>query len=109
MLGISIYNVETKTKEIGIRKVLGASVTGIIKMLITKFMKLVVLANIIAIPIAYFIMSNMINFLYVYPIKIGIDIFILTAGITLIIAFMTITSQTLQAARANPADSLKYE
>jgi len=109
LLGLTSFAVEQRIKEIGIRKVLGASVSRIIKMLTINFLKSVVLANIIAIPIAYLLMNRMINFLYAYPIKIGLDIFILTAGITLLVAFMTVTSQTLKAARANPSDSLKYE
>ncbi len=109
LLGLSSFAVERKIKEIGIRKVLGASVAGIIKMLGFNFLKLVIIANIIAIPIAYFIMNSIIRFLYSYPTEITIDIFIATAAITLLVAFMTVTSQTWKAARANPADSIKYE
>jgi len=109
LLGLSSFAVERKIKEIGIRKVLGASVPGIIKMLIKEFLKLVVIANIIALPIAYFIMSQMIKFMFSYPMTIGADIFIFTALITLAVAFLTVTSQTLKAAHASPVDSLKYE
>lgn len=66
LLGLSSFAVERRIKEIGIRKVLGASVSGIIRMLTYKFMKLVLIANIIAMPIAYFLMYNMIHFLYAY-------------------------------------------
>jgi len=109
LAGLSVYAVERRVKEIGIRKVLGASVTGIIRMLIKDFMKLVVIANIVAIPIAYFLMNKMIQFIFVYPINIGADIFIITAIATLLIAFLTVTSQTLKAAQANPVDVLQYE
>ena len=109
LLGLSSFAVERKIKEIGIRKVLGASVTGIIKMLSKEFLKLVVIANIIALPIAYFLINQMVKFMFSYPMTIGPDIFIVTALITLTVAFITVTSQTLRAAHANPADSLKYE
>jgi putative ABC transport system permease protein len=78
-------------------------------MLVKEFLKLVVIANIIAIPIAYFLMNRMIQFIFSYPVKIGANIFIFTALITLIVAFFTVTSQALKAAQANPVESLKYE
>jgi putative ABC transport system permease protein len=109
LLGLSSFAVERKIKEIGIRKVLGASVSGIIKMLSKEFLKLVVIANIIALPIGYFLMNMMIKFMFSYPMTIGPDIFIFTALITLVVAFVTVTSQTLRAAHASPVDSLKYE
>jgi putative ABC transport system permease protein len=109
LLGLSSFAVERKFKEIGIRKVLGASAGGIIAMLIKEFLKLVVIANLIAIPIAYFTMSSFIRFLFSYPMSIGLDIFIFTAFITLLVAFITVTSQTLKAAHADPVKCLKYE
>lgn len=109
LLGLSSFAVERKIKEIGIRKVLGASVPGIIRMLVKDFLKLVVIANIIALPISYFLMNQMIQFMFSYPVTIGADIFIFTALVTLLVAFITVTSQTLKAAHASPAQSLKYE
>ncbi len=109
LFGLSSFSVERRIKEIGIRKVFGASVTGIIKMLIKQFIKLVVLANMIAMPIAYYLINGMNQFLYAYPVDIGIDIFIFTLFITLLIAFFTVTSQTLKAAQTNPIESLRYE
>ncbi|MBN1897333.1 MAG: ABC transporter permease [Spirochaetes bacterium] len=109
LFGLSSYSVERRIKEIGIRKVMGASVSGIVRMLTQDFLKLVALANLIAIPIAYFMMNSMINFLYTYPIKIGMEIFIITAVLSLLIAFLTVTSHTMRSALTNPATSLKYE
>lgn len=109
LFGLSSYSVERRIKEIGIRKVLGASASGIVRMLTKDFLKLVAVANIIAIPIAYFMMNSMINFIYAYPTKIGIEIFIITAVLSLMIAFLTVSSQTLKSAYTNPATSLKYE
>jgi putative ABC transport system permease protein len=109
LFGLSTYAVERRIKEIGIRKVLGASVSGIVQMLIKDFMKLVILANLIAIPIAYFSMNRLINFLYSYPITIGAGVFILCAFLSLLMAFLTVSSQTIRSALSNPADSLRYE
>jgi putative ABC transport system permease protein len=109
LLGLSSFAVERKIKEIGIRKVLGASVPGIIRMLVKDFLKLVVIANIIALPISYFLMNMMIKFMFSYPVKMGADIFVVTILATLLVAFITVTSQTLRAAQASPAQSLKYE
>jgi putative ABC transport system permease protein len=109
LFGLSSYAVERRIKEIGIRKVLGASVSGIVQMLIKDFMKLVVIANLIAIPIAYFSMNKLINFVYSYPISIGAGIFIVCALLSLMVAFITVSFQTIKSALLNPADSLRYE
>jgi putative ABC transport system permease protein len=109
LFGLSSYAVERRIKEIGIRKVLGASVSGIVQMLIKDFMKLVVIANIIAIPIAYVAMNRIINFIYSYPIKIGAGVFIVCAALSLLVAFITVSSQTIKSALTNPSDSLRYE
>jgi putative ABC transport system permease protein len=109
IFGLSSYAVERRIKEIGIRKVLGASVSGIVRMLIKDFMKLVVIANIIAIPIAYFFMDRLIHFVYSYPVNIGADIFFICAVLSLLVAFITVSSQTIKSALLNPAESLRYE
>jgi putative ABC transport system permease protein len=109
LLGLSSFAVERKIKEIGIRKVLGASVSGIIRMLVKDFLKLVVIANVLALPIAYFLMNQMIQFMFSYPVTIGPTIFVITSLVTLCVAFVAVTSQTLKAAQASPVQSLKYE
>jgi putative ABC transport system permease protein len=109
LFGLSSYSVERRIKEIGIRKVLGASVSRIVGMLTKDFIKLVAIASLIAIPIAYFMMNAIIRFVYTYPISIGVGIFIITAGLTLLIAFLTVSALTIKSALANPVDSLKYE
>jgi len=109
LYGLSSYSVERRTKEIGIRKVLGASVVGIVKMLIKDFMKLVLIANVIAIPIAYLFMNRLIQFIYSYPTNIGAGIFIVCLMLSLLVAFLTVSSQTIKSALMNPAESLKYE
>jgi hypothetical protein len=109
LFGLSSYSVERRIKEIGIRKVLGASVSRIVGMLTKSFIKLVAIANLIAIPIAYFMMNAIIRFVYSYPVSLGAEIFVVTALLTLLIAFLTVSTLTIKSAMANPADSLKYE
>lgn len=109
LFGLSSYSVERRIKEIGIRKVLGAPVSRIVGMLTKDFIKLVAIANLFAIPAAYFMMNAIINLIYAYPIKIGAGIFIVTACMTLLIAFFTVSVLTIKSALANPVDSLKYE
>jgi ABC-type antimicrobial peptide transport system permease subunit len=109
LFGLSSYSVERRRKEIGIRKVLGASVSRIVRMLTKDFVKLVAIANLIAIPAAYFMMNTILRFVYAYPVNIGVEIFIITFGVTVLIAFLTVYSQTVKSALANPANSLKNE
>ena len=109
LFGLSSYAIERRIKEIGIRKVLGASVSGIVKMLVKDFMKLVIIANIIAIPIAYFFMNWLIHFIYSYPTNIGAGVFILCTVLSLLVAFLTVSFLTIKSALLNPAESLRYE
>jgi len=108
LYGLATYVAEQKTKEIGIRKVLGSSVFGIVSLLSKEFAKWVLAANIIAWPVAYFIMHLWLqNFAYRTNIKIWA--FFLSAFLTLIIALLTISYRSLKAALANPVHSLHYE
>jgi putative ABC transport system permease protein len=109
LYGLSSFSVERRIKEIGIRKVLGASVLRIVRMFTGDFIRLVAIANLIAIPIAYFMMKAIIQFIYAYPTNIGVVIFLIPTGLTLLIAFLTVSSQTIKSALTNPVDSLKYE
>lgn len=109
LFGLSTFAVERRIKEIGIRKVLGASVAGITKMLISNFLFLVTIANVIALPIGCYLMNMMIQFLYAYPVSIGFEIMFFTAVITFVVAFITVSSQTLKTAFVNPVESLRYE
>lgn len=108
LFGLSSFLAERHTKEIGIRKVLGASVPGIFILLSREFTKWVVLANIIAWPIAYFSMNNWLQN-FAYRISLNVWVFILSGLTALAIALLTVSYQSIKAARANPVDSLRYE
>jgi putative ABC transport system permease protein len=109
LIGLSSYTIERKTKEIVIRKTLGASVFQIIRLFVAEFIRLVIMANLVALPIAYFISSWFLNWAWAYRIKLGMIYFIIAALLSLVSAFISIIPQTLRAATANPAKSLKYE
>lgn len=108
LFGLASFDAEQRTKEIGIRKVLGAPSSEIAFFLVRDFMKWVLLANVIAWPLAYFAMNKWLQS-YAYRIEIGIWIFILSALMAVAIAFFTISYKAVKAARVNPADSLRYE
>jgi ABC-type antimicrobial peptide transport system permease subunit len=108
LLGLAIFSAETKTKEIGIRKAFGASIQNIIGSLSREFMILILIAHLIAIPIAFLIMNFVLN-LFAVKTDMSIWYFILTAAGVYILAFITTGWQTISAARKNPVDSLRYE
>jgi len=108
LFGLAAFVAEDRTKEIGIRKVLGASIPGILLMLSKNFSRWVLLGNIIAWPAAYFAVHQwMKNF--PYRTSIGWNIFLLAAGLTLLVALVAVSSQALRAALANPVKSLRWE
>ncbi len=108
LLGLAAFITERRTKEIGIRKVLGASETAVIVMLSKDFAKWVLIANVIAWPAAYYIMEKWLQN-FAYKITIGIEIFILSGALAFLVAMLTVCTYTIKAATANPVKSLKYE
>jgi putative ABC transport system permease protein len=108
LFGLASYTTEQKTKEIGIRKVLGASIPGIMAMTTREFLKWILMANLIAWPIAYFVMSKWLQD-FAYKVSIGPSVFVLSAGLALMVAVLTVSYHSLKAALANPVDSLRYE
>lgn len=108
LFGLASFMAEKRTKEIGIRKVLGASVTGIVVLLNKQFAKWVLVANIIAWPIAYYAMSQWLQG-FAYRIDLEVWTFALAAVVALVIAVMTVSYQSVKAAMTSPADSLRYE
>jgi putative ABC transport system permease protein len=108
LFGLASFNAEQRTKEIGIRKVLGSSVSQIVIHLSKDLTRLVLLANIVAWPVAWYLLQRWLQgFLYRAPIRF--DIFIAAGLIAFIIALVMISGQSIKAARANPVDSLRYE
>lgn len=108
LFGLACYLTEQRTKEIGIRKVLGASIPRLILMFSKEFAKWVIVANLIAWPVAYFAMSKWLQG-FAYRTGIQIWIFLLSSFLALLIALSTVTIHTTKAALANPSDCLKYE
>ena len=108
LLGLATFTAEQRTKEIGIRKVLGASAPGLVSMLVKDFAKLVILANLVAWPVAYLAMDAWLQD-FAYRIDINLWTFILSGGIALLIAVLTIGYQAIKAALANPIKALRYE
>jgi len=108
LFGLASFAAEQRTKEIGIRKVLGSSVRSIVLLLCREFVLLVVLANVFAWPVAFFTMKK---WLQSFPYQEGINIvtFILAGSVALVIALLTVSYRAVKAARINPVDSLKYE
>jgi putative ABC transport system permease protein len=108
LFGLATYSAQVKTREIGIRKVLGASVAKIISLLATEFMVLIIIAIVIAMPIAWFAMNSWLQD-YAYKINIGWVVFLFAGGGATLIALATISIQSIKAALANPVKSLRSE
>ena len=108
LLGLTSFMAEQRTKEIGVRKVLGASTAGIVILLSKEFAKWVLLANVIAWPLAYYVMNKLLQD-YANRIPMGIGTFVASAAIAFIIAQFAVSFLTIKAALANPIQSLRYE
>ncbi|MFC1558911.1 ABC transporter permease, partial [candidate division KSB1 bacterium] len=108
LLGLAALTVTQRTKEIGIRKVLGASLYDIVALISKQFLILVLFSNIIAFPVAYFVMKDWLRN-YPYRIELGFIFFIIGGLLALVIALLTVSFQAVKAARANPVESLRYE
>ena len=108
LFGLVTFTAEQKIKEIGIRKVLGASVMGIVGMLSKDFLKLVIIAAVIAFPVAWWAMHRWLND-FAYRVNIGWWVFVIAGIVALLIALLTISFQSVKAAIANPVKSLRTE
>jgi putative ABC transport system permease protein len=108
LLGLIAYTAEVRTKEIGVRKVLGATEISIVSLLTKEFLVLVGLASLLAWPIAYYTMSGWLDN-FAYRIELSPLYFIASTGVALVITLITIAYQALKAARANPIEALRYE
>ncbi len=109
LLGLSSFIAEQRTKEIGIRKVVGASLESILAFLFKEFVILIVIALIIASPIAWYLLDNWLDANFVYSTSIGLLTFLTAGLIAFIIGILTISFHIYKAASSNPVDALKYE
>ena len=108
LFGLAAFTAQQRTREIGIRKVLGSSVAGIMSLLTQEFLVLVIVANIIAWPIAYYLMNRWLEN-FAFRIDINWAIFVTTGSLALIIAVLTVCVQAGRAALTNPVDALRHE
>jgi putative ABC transport system permease protein len=108
LFGLSSFMAERRTKEIGIRKVLGAKVSGLLLELLRDFTRWVFIANLIAWPIGFYAMNQWLKN-FAYHTDFNWRIFLLSGCITLLIAVTTVGFKSFRAATANPVDSLRYE
>ena len=108
LFGLAAHTVIQKTKEIGIRKVLGSSIGNILKTLSWEYIKLIILANVLAWPLIFYLMNRWLD---TFVDRIAIDwwLFPLACLIVTVVALFTVSFHTLKAARANPVKSLRYE
>ncbi|MEM9666489.1 MAG: FtsX-like permease family protein, partial [Bacteroidota bacterium] len=108
LFGLAAYAAEQRTKEVGIRKALGASVSSLVVLLSKDFVLLVGLAFVIAAPVAYFAMREWLD-AFAYQIPLGPGLFLLAGAAALLIALATVSSQAARSALADPIDTLRYE
>jgi len=108
LLGLSSFTAEQRTKELGVRKVLGASISNLMFLMISQFTKWVFVAMAIAFPLAYYLMNQYLEN-YAYRINLPISVFILSGLLAIVVAILTVSYQAAKAAMVNPAKALKYE
>jgi putative ABC transport system permease protein len=108
LFGLSLFSTMQRTKEIGVRKVLGASISNIVFILSKDFLRLIIFANLIAFPVAWFIMHSWLQD-FAYRVHLSWWIFALAGILAFIIAAVTISLQTIKASVANPVNSLRNE
>jgi putative ABC transport system permease protein len=108
LIGLSAFSITQRTKEIGIRKVLGSSVSGIVQLLTKDFLILIFIAFVVAVPAAWFASTRWLES-FAYKIDVSWWVFLLAAAIVFLTAFATISFQTIKAACANPVNSLRSE
>jgi putative ABC transport system permease protein len=108
LFGLAAYVSEQRTKEIGVRKVLGAPLSHILWLLTGQFVKWVVIASLIAWPVGYWVMNRWLEG-FAFRSSLSVWIFLVSGLVALIIATLTVSSQVIKAALTNPAQSLKYE
>ena len=108
LYGLASYTAEQKTKEIGIRKVLGATVPQILVLLVSDFLKMILIACVIALPVSYFLMQDWLQN-FIYRVEIGWFVFVLSVVIIVALTIITVSYESIKASTTNPVDSLRSE
>jgi putative ABC transport system permease protein len=108
LFGLATFNALQRTKEIGIRKVMGASLVSILQLLSKEIVLMIIIANLIAWPVAWYLTSQWLDG-FAYRIDINFGVYLLAAIIALLIGVVTVSSQTIKAALTNPATTLRSE
>lgn len=108
LFGLTAFNIQQKTKEIGIRKVLGASVKSVTLLLTSSIIRPVLTASFVALPIGYYLSEFLLQ-MFVYKANISSEIYIMSVAFVFLTAGVTVAFLTVRAALANPVESLKYE
>jgi ABC-type antimicrobial peptide transport system permease subunit len=108
LFGLATFMINQKTKEIGVRKVLGASVEGILLIFSKEYIKLILLGFLLSAPLAWYVMNEYLND-FAYRINLSIWIFLAGLGVTVLIAVFTVGYRSMKAATSNPVKSLRYE
>jgi putative ABC transport system permease protein len=108
LFGLATFNAAQRVKEIGIRKVLGASVPSILGLLSREIVVLIIVSNVIAWPVAWYFMSEWLNG-FAYHVEMNVFAFIISALAAIAVALVTVSTQTIRAARSNPSATLRYE
>jgi putative ABC transport system permease protein len=108
LVGLSLYNSNRRTKEVGVRKAMGAHSGIIMRLLLSDFLKLVALSNLIAIPVAYLILKKALSF-FSYSTDLKATVFLAVIVLSLLLSLVTVSFHAWMTARTNPADSLRYE
>ncbi len=108
LLGLAAFTTERRRKELGVRKVIGATTTGLVLLVSKEFTKLVLVAFAIAVPIGYFAGQRWLQD-FAFRVELGVGVFLIPGLVALLIALITVSYHTLKAALVNPAESLKYE
>jgi len=108
LIGLSVFNNSRRTKEVGIRKAMGAHTGIIMRLLLSDFMKLVVLSNLIGMPLAYLILNRMLQ-IFSYSVDLKASVFIMVFLLSVFLSLITVTFYAFRTARSNPVNSLRYE